>query len=217
MLTTLLHQGLPQMAQGLLVTVEMGLQATVGGIVVGLLVGLGLLYVPVYVRWIFRVYVDVVRGLPPLVLIFSAYYLIPVSGINVSAFYSGVFALAFFSGAHFAEVVRGGIDSIPQTQTQAAKAIGLRFWPLMWWILLPQAVRRMVPPAINATVEVIKGTSLVSLIGVVELVLATQQFTGSTFIVIPAYGLAALMYFVVNFSISRLGGVFERRYAYLQY
>jgi len=78
-------------------------------------------------------------------------------------------------------------------------------------------VRRILPPWVNTAVELVKGSSLVSLIGVVELLLATQQVVGRTFIVIPTYTLAGLMYFVVNYGISRLGALVERRYAFLSY
>src|SRR2546426_27766 len=111
----------------------------------------------------------------------------------------------------------GGIASIPRTQGDAAKAIGLEFWERLRWVILPQAVRRILPPWVNTAVELVKGSSLVSLIGVVELLLATQQVVGRTFIVIPTYTLAGLMYFVVNYGISRLGALVERRYAFLSY
>ena len=207
----------PPLLRGLAVTLELSAVVIVLGSTIGYLGGLSLEYGPKPLWAAVRVYVDTLRGIPVLVLLFAVFYGLPIVGIQIGAFGAGVVALSVFAGAHMTEVVRGGIASIPRTQGDAAKAIGLQFWERLRWVILPQAVRRILPPWVNTAVELVKGSSLVSLIGVVELLLATQQVVGRTFIVIPTYTLAGLMYFVVNYGISRLGALVERRYAFLSY
>ena len=207
----------PALLRGLAVTLELSAVVIVLGSTIGYLGGLSLEYGPKPLWAAVRVYVDTLRGIPVLVLLFAIFYGLPIVGIQIGAFGAGVVALSVFAGAHMTEVVRGGIASIPRTQGDAAKAIGLQFWERLRWVILPQAVRRILPPWVNTAVELVKGSSLVSLIGVVELLLATQQVVGRTFIVIPTYTLAGLMYFVVNYGISRLGALVERRYAFLSY
>ncbi len=207
----------PALLRGLAVTLELSAVVILLGSTIGYLGGLSLEYGPKPLGAAVRVYVDTLRGIPVLVLLFAVFYGLPIVGIQIGAFGAGVVALSAFAGAHMTEVVRGGIASIPRTQGDAAKAIGLEFWERLRWVILPQAVRRILPPWVNTAVELVKGSSLVSLIGVVELLLATQQVVGRTFIVIPTYTLAGLMYFVVNYGISRLGALVERRYAFLSY
>ena len=111
----------------------------------------------------------------------------------------------------------GALASIPDGQTEAAKAIGLRPWQRLWYVVLPQATRRILPPWVNTAVEMVKGSTLLSVIGVVELLLATQQVISRTYEVIPFYLLAGAIYLVLNFTISQLGAALERRFAYIRY
>lgn len=207
----------PFLLHGLLLTLFMSAAAILCATVIGLLGGLALEYGPAPTRVIARLYVDVVRGVPLLVLIFAVYYMLPVLGIQVNAVAAGIIALSIFGGAHVTEDVRGGLSSVPRGQMEAAKAIGLTFWKRLRRVILPQAIRRVIPPWVNTAVELVKGSSLVSLIGAVDLLLATQEVTGRTFIVIPTYAAAATLYFVVNYGLSMAAGVLERRYAYFRY
>jgi len=212
-----LWTAMPPLLRGLAVTLELSVVVILLGSTIGYLGGLSLEYGPNLLRIGVRLYVDTVRGIPVLVLLFAVFYGLPILGAQIGPFEAGVVALSVFAGAHMTEVVRGGIASIPKTQSDAAKAIGLGFWDRLRWIILPQAVRRILPPWVNTAVELVKGSSLVSLIGVVELLLATQQVVGRTFIVIPTYTLAGVMYFTVNYTVSRLGALLEHRYAFLRY
>ena len=212
-----IYLGLLQLLRGLRVTLEISALVLVAGSLVGFIVGLALVYGGRPLRLLARVYVDTVRGIPVLVLIFACYFGLPALGVGLSAFQAGVTALSIFAAAHVAEIVRGGIQSIPRAQTDAALAIGLTFWQRLRLVILLQATRRMLPPWVNAAVEIVKGSALLSLLGVVELLLAMQNVVGYTFIVLPFYGLTALLYFAVNFTISRAAGMLERRFAYLKY
>jgi polar amino acid transport system permease protein len=204
----------PLVLRGLAVTVEVALLTLLLGTALGLAGGLSLLYGGVILRWPARVYVDFVRGVPQLVLIFAIFYGLPTVGLQVSAFTAGVLALGFFCGAHVSEIVRGAIDSIPVGQTDAAKAIGLSFGQRLRLILLPQAIGRILPAWVNTAVEVIKASSLVSLVSVIDLMMAVQQIVGRTRETLLFYALAALLYFLINYCVSAAGRQLERRYAH---
>lgn len=202
---------------GFITTMELSLLVIAIGLAVGVIGGLLLVYGPKPVRLLMRAYVDILRGIPILVLILFSYYGLALFGVNISAFTAGVVALSGFCIAHMSETFRGAIDSIPAGQTEAAKAIGLTFWQRFGYVVLPQAARRIVPPAINTAVEMVKGTTLLSVIGVTELLLATQQTIARNYMVVEFYGTALAFYFILNFSLSRVGAYFERRFSFIRY
>lgn len=202
---------------GLLTTLEIAAVVIVIGTIAGVLVGLGLCYGHVVVRMALRVYVDVVRGVPALVLIFFSFYGTSLLGLEFSAFVAGVVALGGFAAAHIGELTRGAVQSIPQAQTDAAKSIGLGFWGRLTYAILPQALRRMLPAWVNISAEMVKGSTLLSLIGVLDLLLATQQAIARTFLIIEFYTALLAVFFVINFSISRVGAAVERRMAYVRF
>ena len=201
------------MGPGLAMTLLVSISVMALGLVVGFLGGLTLLYGPPVLHLVVRAYVDFVRGTPLLVLIFLIFYGIPAVGIPVPNFVAAVIALGAFAGAHISELVRGGIGSVPRGQTDASMALGLTFWPRLTRVVLPQAVARILPPLVNTTVEVVKGSSLVSLVSIVELTLATEQVVQRVQRPVPLYLAAALLYFVVNFIVSSGGRHLERRFA----
>ncbi len=200
--------------RGLAVTLEVGSESILIGTVLGIFVGLGLIYGIAPLRWIFRIYVDVLRGLPLLVTIFVFFYGTPVLGLPLPRKMSVVLALGIFSAAHMAEIVRGSVSSIPKTQTDAAKSIGLTFWQRMRYVILPQAARRSLPPWVNLSVELFKGTSLVSLVGVADLLLSGRHVLERTQEPLPIYFALAVIYFFLAFGLSRIGAFFERRFVY---
>jgi polar amino acid transport system permease protein len=202
---------------GALVTLELSVLIILVGTVVGLLGGLGLAYGRWFVRWPIRLLVDLLRGIPILVLILFTFYGFAIFKVKLSPFNAGVMALGAFCSAHVAESFRGALQSIPNGQMEAGKAIGLTFPQRLVYVILPQALRRFLPPWINTTAEMVKGTTLVSIIGVVELLLATQQIISRTYMPIEFYGVAFIIYFAISFSIAQAGAWVERRYSYLRY
>ena len=184
---------------------------------VGCLFGIALTYGWWWLRLLVRLYVDFMRGMPVLVLILFTYYGFALFKINVPAYWAGVIALAAFATAHVAENLRGAVQSVPQGQMEAGKAIGLRFSQRLRYVILPQAMRRMLPPWVNTCLEIVKGTTLLSVIGVVELLLASQQAIARNYMVIDFYLLATVFYLILNFSIAQLGALLERRFSYLRY
>jgi polar amino acid transport system permease protein len=204
----------PLIMRGLLVTLEVSALVLLFGTIIGIGGGLSLLYGRRPLRWLARIYVDTIRGIPLLVLIFAIFYGFPVLGLKVSALVAAVIALSIFCGAHVSEVIRGGIDSIPRGQVDAGKAIGLTFNQRLRYVIFPQAISRIIPPWVNTAVELVKASSLVSLVSVVDLMLAIQQIVGRTRETLLLYAVAALLYFIVNYIISMIGLRLEKRFAY---
>jgi polar amino acid transport system permease protein len=200
--------------KGLLITLQVSVLVLLIGTVIGIFGGLALTYGARPLRWLVRIYVDTIRGIPLLILIFAIFYGFPVLGIRTTAVIAGVIALSVFCGAHVSEVIRGGINSIPRGQTDAAKAIGLTFRQRLRYVIFPQAISRILPPWINTAVELVKASSLVSLVSVVDLMLAIQQIVGRTRETLFFYGVAALLYFAMNYTISSIGLRLEKRFAY---
>lgn len=204
----------PLIMAGLKITVQVALLVLLIGTVLGIGGGLSLLYGPRPLRWLVRIYVDIIRGIPLLVLLFATFYGLPALGMQVSALASAVIALSAFCAAHVSEVIRGGIDSIPKGQTDAGKAIGLTFIQRMRYVIFPQATSRILPPWVNTAVEMVKASSLVSLLSVVDLMLSVQQIVGRTRQTLLLYAVAALLYFIINYTISTIGLILEERYSY---
>ena len=209
-------KSLPFLWNGLLVTLHVSALVVIIALVLGVVLGVGLTYGPRVVYWPIRIYSDCLRGIPLLVLIFFVYYALPMSGWNVNNFWAAVGALAAFETAHVLEVTRGALQSIHPGQTEAGKAIGLTFSQRMAYVIFPQALRRFLPPWINSVVDTVKGSALVSLVGIVDLMLAIQQVIGRTFEPMPLYVLGALMYFAINFTLSLASRRLEARFAYIR-
>ena len=202
-----------QLAEGVFVTIEVSFAAIAIGSIVGLFVGIGLAFGTRPLRWPLRAYVDVVRGTPVLVLILAAFYILAAFGVQFTATGSGVFALSLFCGAHLGEIFRGALQAIPSTQIEAGRSMGLRMPHILLLVLLPQALRQVLPVWINTAVEIVKASTLLSIIGVGELLLKTQEIIGRTFLTLDFYVFAGFIYFLISLSIERLGRLAERRLA----
>jgi polar amino acid transport system permease protein len=209
-------ESLPFLWNGLLVTLQVSFLVVAISLVIGVVMGVGIVYGPRLLYWPIRLYSDLIRGIPVLVLIFFVYYGLPTLGLNLDAFWAAVAALAAFKTAHVIEIARGAIQSIHHGQTDAAKAIGLTFWQRMHHVIFPQAVRRFLPPWINAVTDAVKGSALVSLIGVVDLMLAVQKVIGRTYEPMPLYVTGAIIYFLINYSLSSLSRRLETRFAHIR-
>jgi polar amino acid transport system permease protein len=209
-------ESLPFLWEGLLVTLHVSFLVVAISLVIGVVLGVLIVYGPRLVYWPIRLYTDFMRGIPILVLIFFVYYGFPAFGLNLNNFAAAVVALTAFKTAHVIEIARGAIQSIHHGQMEAGKAIGLTFGQRMAYVIAPQAVRRFLPPWINAVTDAVKGSALVSLIGVVDLMLAVQKVIGRTYEPMPLYVTGALIYFAINYSLSLLSRRMEARFAYIR-
>jgi polar amino acid transport system permease protein len=209
-------ESLPYLWQGLLITLAVSALTVVSSLIIGVLLGTLVVYGPVPVRWLILGYSDIIRGIPVIVLIFSVYYGLPPLGINLGNFPSAVVALTAFASAQVTEIARGALQSIHFGQVEAGKAIGLGFWPRMFYVVFPQALRRFLPPWINNVTDTVKGSALVSLVGVIDLMLSIQQVIGRVYEPMPLYIVGSLIYFAINFSLSQLSRRLEMRFAYIR-
>jgi len=198
-------------ASGLGVTMAIAASAIVLGTVLGIGVGLALTYGALPLRWLARGYTDFLRGTPVLVLVLAGYYVPSAIGIGLSPLQAGVLALAVFCSSHVGEIVRGALQAIPKGQIDAAKAIGLTFRQTFASVLMPLALRQVLPAWVNTAAEIVKASTLLSVIGVGDLLLASQEIIARTFMNLPFYFLAGFLYFSINFSIERFGRFVERK------
>jgi len=212
-MTTVIKE-LPLLLQGVAVTLQISVLVIIAGSVIGMFGGLGLLFGPLWLRALLRGYVDIVRGLPLLVTIFIIFYVPPALDIEVSGFAAVAVALSIFAGAHISEIVRGSVSSVSRGQNDAARALGLTFWPRIWYVILPQARPAIIPPWTNTAIEMVKGSSLAYLVSVSELLFQTYKVVGRTGASMQLYIAAALLYFAINFVLSRAGLWLERRVRY---
>lgn len=201
------------LAQGLMMTVAISAASIVAGTVLGVIYGICLTYGPLPVRLAARALVDILRGIPVLVLILAVFYLLAIAGINFTAVESGLIALTLFCGAHMGEVIRGALQAIPVGQIDAGKSIGLTFPRILAYVLLPQAARLVIPVWINTGAELVKASTLLSVIGTGELLFRTQEIVGRNFMTLEFYGLCGILFFIVNWSIERLGKLAGRHFA----
>jgi polar amino acid transport system permease protein len=202
--------------KGLLITLEVALATIAIGTPLGLLIGLGLVYGALPLRALLRLYVDLMRGLPLLVTIFTIFYGPTAFGLDIPSLPSVILALALFMAAHMAEITRGAVSAIPGEQMEAAKSIGLGFTQRLQHVILPQAARQAGPPWTNLCVEIVKGTSLVSLVGVADLLLSARHVMERTRDPLMFYLAVGVIYFVINFMITQMGKLMERRFTYLR-
>lgn len=197
--------------KGLGMTISISLLAIIVGTLLGIAVGLTLTYGYKPFRLLVRAYTDFIRGTPVLVLVLASYYVLGTIGIDLSPFEAGVLALSVFCSSHVGELTRGALQAIPKGQTEAAKAIGLTFSQTFLYVLGPQAMRAALPAWVNTAAEMVKASTLLSIIGVAELLLRSQQIISRTFLSLEFYFFAGFLYFVINYAIERFGRYVERK------
>jgi len=200
----------PLLLTGLKTTILLSLVIVPAGLAIGLLMAL-LQSLRIYaLRWTVVVYVDLFRAYPPLVLLIYVYYGLPFFGIDTDAFWSVVLALGLNTSAYFAEVFRAGIEGIPFGQVQAARATGLGGFQTMLYVVLPQAIRNMLPDLLSNVLESVKLTSLASVVTLPELLRAARLAQGNTVNATPLIA-ASLIYLAFLWPLVRLTSRLERR------
>ncbi|MFL2131123.1 MAG: amino acid ABC transporter permease [Ruoffia tabacinasalis] len=160
-----------------------------------------------------RVYVEIIRGTPLLVQVYLVYYGLPMFNIYLDDFVSAVLAVTINSTAYMGEIMRSGIQSIDTGQTEAARALGLPKWVAFRKVLLPQAIKNILPAIGNEFAVLIKETSIVSVLGIKDLMFASDTVRGATYTTFVPLLFAALLYFILTFTISQLMNLLENRFA----
>ena len=202
---------LPQLLEGLGVTVLLGMVSIVLGLVAGLVMALMRLYGAGALKIAARVYTDVFRSIPLLVLLVLVYYALPFIGVRLSSFAAAALSLSMVSCAYTAEIFRAGIEAIPKGQFEAAEAIGLGFFNRMRDVILPQAIRIVVPPLTSNCINVLKDTALASVVAMPDLLKQATQAQALSANPTPLIG-AAVLYLAILLPLVQLVGYFETRH-----
>lgn len=204
----------PLFWHGILVTLAYTAGSIGFGLIVGLLIGMGRLSKSRLLNVPLIAFIEAFRCTPLLVQIVWVYYALPVVlGIQIPAIAAGILTLSCYTGAFYAEIFRGGIVSIERGQWDAARALGLRPWTMMRRVILPQAIKRMIPPFVNQSITQLKNTSLVSFIAVPDLLYNGTLVTADTYRPLEVYTVVALLYFALLFPSTMLAQWYERRLA----
>lgn len=208
-----LAESLPALLWGLLVTLQIGVTSILVGLAGGLFLAVSRLYAPRFVKILIRVYIDIFRSIPLLVLLIVVYYALPFVGIRLSPFLSAVTALSLVSAAYTAEIFRAGIEAIPHGQFEASAALGLSNRHTMVDVILPQAIRIVIPPLTNNCINVMKDTALASVVAMPDLLKQATQAQALAANPTPLIG-AALIYIALLWPmvaiVSRLEKHFSR-------
>lgn len=199
------------LGQGALWTVGLSLIALIGGGALGFLVALCRISGARAVRLTSGAYVQLVQGTPLLVIMFLTFFGLPPLGLSVSPLVAAGASLTIYVGAYLGEIWRGSIQSVPRPQWEAAEGLALSRTQRMTKVILPQAVRIATPPTVGFMVQIVKNTSLASVVGFVELARAGQIINNSLFEPFVIYAIIAVVYFALCFPLSRLSQRLERR------
>jgi len=199
---------------GALITLELTALAVAFGMILGLVFGLLRLAPQLKISYYLAgLYIDFFRGTPLFVQILLLYFgVLPIFG-EVGAFTSAVIACSLNSGAYIAEIVRAGIQAIDKGQMEAGRSLGMNHRQAMWYIILPQAYKVVIPPLINEFIAMLKDTSLVSIIGVSELTLRGKLIYASSYEPAWVWGTVAIIYFIMTKLLAMFGDYMERRLA----
>ena len=205
-------ESLPELRQGLIITLQVSIVGMSLAIVFGLLCAIGRLSQYGYIRKLSVVVIDFSRSIPLFVLLFWVYYGLSLKfSINLTAFQAGAIALGITGGAYMAEVFRGGINAIDLGQREAALAIGLTQAKAFNLIVLPQAIRIIIPQAVNVYVGLLKGVTIVSVIGVADMIYVAQYISLNSFTPFEMYSAVGIAFIAMTISIAGLAFLLEAR------
>ena len=189
--------------EGLWVTLRIALLSIIFSVIFGIILGIIMNSKNILVRVITRIYLEFFRIIPVIVWLFIVFFWIPMgTGLNITGEGAAVLVFSMWGSAEMGDLVRGAIESLPKIQSESAKSIGLNKIQIYYYVLIPQALKRVIPSAINLSTRVIKTTSLVVLIGVVDVVKKGQQIIERTKSAFFIYALLFLIYFIICYPLS---------------
>jgi polar amino acid transport system permease protein len=200
----------PLLLKGFLMTLLLAAVIVPGGALLGLIVAVLYSMHLRWLNWLLIVYVDFFRSFPPIVLLIFIYYALPVLGIELPAFLAASLGLILNSSGYYGEIFRAGIESIPRGQAEAARATGLSHLQTMTYVIVPQAFRNVIPALTTNTLEVIKNSSIASVVALQELLKSARTAESIVFNPTPLVA-AALIYFVLLWPLVRLVSALDKR------
>jgi polar amino acid transport system permease protein len=195
---------------GIAVTFQVTVSAVLLALIIGLCTGLARISENKIIHLTASVYVEVIRGIPLLVQLFYIYFALGRI-INIPAMASAVIAMAICYGAYMGEIFRAGIQAVPKGQMEAARSLGMTSVQAMRHVILPQAVKTILPPLGNEFVALLKDSSLVSILAVSDLLRRGREFAAESFTYFETYTMVALLYLIITLLFSRLTGIMEER------
>lgn len=208
----ILKNSLPVLLQGMRMTLVISMSSILFAIFIGLVVSLMRLSGGKIPDLLAKGYVDIIRGTPLIIQAFFLYFGIPdILNIRIDNLTAGIIIISLNAGAYMSEVFRGGILSVSHGQTEAARSLGLSKGKTMWKVIIPQAVKNMVPAFVNQMIISLKDTSLLSVIGLGELTQRGQIIVAATYNSFEIYFIIGVMYFIMIKLISLLGDFVERK------
>lgn len=201
---------------GAWLTIKISFISLIISLPIGIIFGLGRLSKNPIIRFIAGAYVEIMRGVPLLVLLMWIFFglsavLEAVFGIELNTYAASIIGLSTFAGAFLAEIFRSGVQAVPKGQMEAARASGMTHVQAMTNIILPQAIRRILPPTASQFIMLIKDSSLISVIGGVDLMLKAKNVVASSFAALEIYTAVAVIYFIMTFALSLIIRYFEKR------
>jgi len=197
---------------GLLLTMKISVSSVLVALIIGLIFGIMRTSHHATPRDLAGVYVNFVRNIPLIVVIFIIYYGVGTI-LNITRYWAAVLALSFFEGAYIAEIIRAGIESIERGQWEAAFSLGFTKSQILEYIIMPQAIRRIIPPLTGQFISLVKDSSLASVIALQELTMRGRQVANMTLSSFESYITIAVLYFTLTTILSSLGRFFEKRLA----
>lgn len=204
---------LPLYLKGCAVTVELAISSMIFGTIMGIILALFKVSNVKILNYISKIYISIFRGTPLLLQIICVYYTLPSFGIELDPITAGILSLSLNFAAYMAETIRGGIIAIEVGQFEASKALGLNYFQTMTRIILPQTIRIILPAVSNLSVAMLKDTSLVSAISLVELMRTAQQMYSTTFRPVETFILAGIFYYAMTVILSRIYYIIEKKLA----
>jgi polar amino acid transport system permease protein len=203
-------EALPFLLRGALVTLEVSLLAVLLGLLVGIILTLARQLRIRGLNYLVLLYISLMRGTPLFIQILIVYLGLPILGLDVPRLEAGVIALSLNSGAYITEMIRGGLTAIPQGQTDAARALGMRTRLIWGHIILPQVLFLILPPLTVEFTGLLKASALLSVIAVVELTRTAQQIIGGTFRPVEVWITTGVLYFIMCYALGAVTRRFER-------
>lgn len=200
--------------QGWLVTILLSIAALLGSVLVGCLGFLGSQSSVFLIRKLFKCYIEIIRGTPLLVQILFFYYVVAHNIGIENRYLSSIIILSLFNGAYISEMIRAGIEGVGQTQRESAKAIGLSNFQAYRFVIIPQAIRHIIPPLTGQFASIIKDTSLLSVIGINEVTNSAQQINSVTYSTLESFLPLAIAYLILTLPISLLSKKLEEKFHY---
>jgi His/Glu/Gln/Arg/opine family amino acid ABC transporter permease subunit len=202
----------PMFLSGMGLTLELSVVSLFFAMFIGLLSSLMNIAKFRPLHWISQAYINIVRGTPLLVQAFFIYFGVTQAlGIRMTAFVAGIIALSLNAGAYLSEIFRGGIQAVNPGQMEAARSLGMPYRTAMLRIILPQAIRIVVPSVVNQCIITIKDTSIISVIGLAELTMAGSQIIARTYRSFEIWVIVGILYFIIIYALTKLSKFVEKR------